>query len=184
MGNVCVICERCQSHEVTMRRGCTTHSRQISSDTSVDDVLHKPLTSQLTPVEQKLQTSLARPVASSNENRREGKTTHISILYTYIYIISEYSIHTWSQPMTFVRVSQARVPSGKADPEKVTLSSKCSLCWWWHYLVGTWKSTPAVKMRGGSSQRKSKGLKATSTYQLSNQLHWKWTSISHGAGCE
>ena len=48
-------------HTLTMQRvaGCTTHTR-VTSDSSVEDVLRRPLTLPLTPVEQKLQTSLAR----------------------------------------------------------------------------------------------------------------------------
>ena len=66
LGELCVICERCQGHVQLesyndhVRSNCTTHSRQVSSATSVVDVLRQPLTSPLTPVEQKLQTSLAR----------------------------------------------------------------------------------------------------------------------------
>ena len=81
LGSLCVICGRCQSHVQLdahtdhAKGGCTTHTRRVSSYSSVDDVLRRPLTSPLTPVEQKLQTSLARrSMSGSPEDVLQMKT--------------------------------------------------------------------------------------------------------------
>ena len=91
LGSLCVICERCKSHVQLdshndhAKSGCATHARQVSSDTSVDDVLRKPLTSPLTPVEQKLQTSLARrSMSGSPEDVLQMKTGGRVCTYTHV----------------------------------------------------------------------------------------------------
>ena len=74
------------SHNDHAKSGCTTHTRQVSLDTSVNDVLRKPLTSPLMPVEQKLQISLVRrSMSGSPEGVLQMKTggrvsvcTHVS----------------------------------------------------------------------------------------------------------
>ena len=97
------------------RSNCTTHSHQVSSSTSVVDVLSQPLTSPLTAVEQKLQTSLARRSLSNSPDevlqmKTGGRVSKTYTLRTHTYC----NKHTWSQPMTFVWVSQSQVPTGQA----------------------------------------------------------------------
>ena len=63
------------AHTDHAKGDCTTHTRQVSSDSSVEDVLRRPLTSPLIPVEQKLQTSLARrSMSGSPEDVLQMKT--------------------------------------------------------------------------------------------------------------
>ncbi len=63
--SLCVVCTRCSSH-VELKaynhhlcQPCPSQ-HQVVSHSSIDDLLHQPLTAPLTPIEQKLQTSLAR----------------------------------------------------------------------------------------------------------------------------
>lgn len=72
LGSLCVICSKCQ-RQVKLDQfkdhtesSCTTYCHLVSPDTSIDDVLKQPLTSPLTAVEQKLQTSLARRTLSGS----------------------------------------------------------------------------------------------------------------------
>ena len=65
LGSLCVICSTCNGHVKLDGyndhvKTCTTSLQQLSPSTSIDDVLQRPLTSPLTPMEQKLQTSLVR----------------------------------------------------------------------------------------------------------------------------
>ena len=97
LGDLCVVCGRCQGHVQLesyndhTRNNCTSHTRQISSATSVVDVHSQPLTSPLTPVEQKLQTSLARRSLSGSPDevlqlKTGGRVRYRSIILVYTYI--------------------------------------------------------------------------------------------------
>lgn len=59
--SLCVVCERCSSHTplgTYKEHHCTPQA--VSPNTSIEDVLDQPLSTPLTSIEQKLQTSLAR----------------------------------------------------------------------------------------------------------------------------
>ena len=66
LGTLCVICDCCNEHvrlksySDHINNNCIPHTLEVSPDTSIVDILRQPMTSPLTPVEQKLQTSLAR----------------------------------------------------------------------------------------------------------------------------
>lgn len=61
--SLCVICVRCKNH-IQLKgyrdHSCQPHQVVPQSSSSIDDLLHQPSTAPLTPIEQKLQTSLAR----------------------------------------------------------------------------------------------------------------------------
>ena len=91
LGSLCVICSRCQSHvhldvyNDHISSNCTTHYNQVSPETIVEDVINQPLTAPLTPIEQKLQTSLARrsisgsPEESILQIKTGGRVRHNSL---------------------------------------------------------------------------------------------------------
>lgn len=59
--SLCVVCEQCTSHmQLWMYQEHTCTPQAVSPNTSIEDVLEQPLSAPLTPIEQKLQTSLAR----------------------------------------------------------------------------------------------------------------------------
>jgi hypothetical protein len=144
LGSLCVICGRCQSHvqldahSEHAKSGCTTHTHHVSSDSSVDDVLRKPLTSPLTPVEQKLQTSLARrSMSGSPEEVLQMKTggrvcTYSCIMHTCLEINNIHTI-TANDLCTGESGTGSIWKGGSMnDPEEVTFPGKrsfCCQCW-------------------------------------------------------
>ena len=78
LASLCVICVECKSHmrldtySEHVDSGCqsnSTSASQDSPDTSVDEILSRPLSTPLTPVEVRLQTRLAkRSLAASPED--------------------------------------------------------------------------------------------------------------------
>ena len=138
--SLCVICGRCQSHVQLdahndhVKSGCTTRTRRVSSNSSVEDVLRRPLTSPLTPVEQKLQTSLARrSMSGSPEDVLQMKTggrvcTYSCIMHTcldvnYVHTITANDLCTGESGISAIR------KGGPTNhPEKVTFPGKCLFC--------------------------------------------------------
>lgn len=72
IGGLCVVCQNCQAHlqlrsyKEHLAKSCSPSTPQVSTQTSVEDLLHKPLTAPLTTLEQKLQTNFARRTLSSS----------------------------------------------------------------------------------------------------------------------
>lgn len=133
------------------KSGCTTHTCQVSSDTSVNDVLQKPLTSPLMPVEQKLQTSLAWcSMSGSPEDVLQMKTGGRVSAYTHVSSIHEHNIlHDWHTHTTTANdlctgeSGTSTIWKGRSmnNPEKVAFPGKCSSCCqcrWRHYPACTW----------------------------------------------
>lgn len=63
ISRLCVVCGNCDNHmklDTWKDHHCTSTSPEVLPNTSVEDVLHQPISAPLTPIEQKLQTSLAR----------------------------------------------------------------------------------------------------------------------------
>ncbi len=62
-GSLCVVCGKCKNHmqlSTYKDHHCRPLTPVVSPNTSVEDILHQPLSAPLTPIEQKLQTRLAR----------------------------------------------------------------------------------------------------------------------------
>lgn len=75
--SICVICGQCHNHMQMSQyqdhsQSCPA-TRIVRPHTSIDDVLHQPASAPLTPIEQKLQTSLARR-SVTDENVLQLKT--------------------------------------------------------------------------------------------------------------
>lgn len=64
--SLCVVCRRCSAHlqwkdyNHHVTNSCQPSLAIVAPHSSIDDLLHQPVTAPLTPIEQKLQTSLAR----------------------------------------------------------------------------------------------------------------------------
>ena len=75
LGSVCVLCKKCHGHmrlknlSEHAANSCSTHLLPVSP-VSVEQVLEQPATAPLTPLEEKLQTSLVkRSLSTSPDNR-------------------------------------------------------------------------------------------------------------------
>ena len=140
LGSLCVICGRYQSHVQLdahtdhAKGGCTTHTHRVSSDSSVEDVLRRPLTSPLTPVEQKLQTSLARrSMSGSPEDVLQMKTGGrvCTESFNMDTCLDNNNVHTIiaNDLCTGESGTSAIRKGGPTNhPEKVTFPGKCSFC--------------------------------------------------------
>lgn len=79
--SLCVVCGRCQGHvqfnayQDHLTKGCIPSVPQVLPQTLVDDILRQPVSVPLTPLEQKLQTNLARRSLSSCSS--EGGVLHM-----------------------------------------------------------------------------------------------------------
>ena len=65
ISSLCVICGQCKSHVQLHKysdhhKSCTPSTPEVLLNTSVEDIIHQPVSAPLTPIEQKLQTCLAR----------------------------------------------------------------------------------------------------------------------------
>ncbi len=75
IGGLCIVCKNCNTHmqlreyrDHIASKNCTTSPQQVLPHTSIDEILHQPLTTPLTALEQKLQTTLAkRSIAGNSE---------------------------------------------------------------------------------------------------------------------
>ena len=66
--SLCVVCEKCSNHILLGTYQVHHHKPQaVSPNTSIEDVLEQPLSAPLTPIKQKLQTSLARRSMSGDK---------------------------------------------------------------------------------------------------------------------
>ena len=126
---VSVICSRCNGHVKLDGYNdhintCTTHLQQLSPSTSINDVLQRPLTSPLTPMEQKLQTSFVRrsmsgsPEESVLQLKKGGKASINVDLDSHTC-----NSHNFPQLMTFVLVKQTQKPTRKVSPRTVCKQS-------------------------------------------------------------
>lgn len=76
LGSVCVVCEKCTSHiqlkEYREHSGtgnsCKPVDHEVQGYSKVNDLLQQPITAPLTPIEQKIQTSLARRSLSTSSS--------------------------------------------------------------------------------------------------------------------
>ena len=124
LGDLCVICEQCKGHVKLSTYHQHVHSGCQScyaSPSSVDDVINRPLSAPLTPVEHRLQTCLAKRsmAISPEENILKIKTRGQVITCTCIKIVAIISNTYQSQPLCFVQVTQPRVTSGNASKRTV-----------------------------------------------------------------
>ena len=78
LGRLCVVCDKCQSHlkldklkeHVHASSSSLTHTGQLSSPVSLEDILNQPNTAPLTSIEQKLQTSLVKRSLSTSPEEK------------------------------------------------------------------------------------------------------------------
>ena len=120
LGDLCVVCEQCKGHVKLSTYHQHVHSgcqSSYASPSSVDDVLNRPLSAPLTPVEHRLQTSLAKhSMAISPEEKIKTKGQVITCTCIKIVVkINNISITA----IVLVQVTQPRVTSGNASKRTV-----------------------------------------------------------------
>lgn len=92
LSRLCVVCEKCQSHlrldklKEHVSNSCSTHSEEVPPSVSVEHILNRPSTAPLTPVEQKLQTSLVKRSLSTSPEERILRVKTRGQVYTYMYM--------------------------------------------------------------------------------------------------
>ena len=76
LGSLCVLCDECHCHvrleklHEHVASSCSTHTYPPASTVSIEQVLKQPPTAPLTPLEQKLQTSLVKRSLSASPEER------------------------------------------------------------------------------------------------------------------
>lgn len=76
IGSLCTVCEKCHNHiqlkDYRDHNCCTTSPQQVLPHSSIEEVLHQPLTAPLSAIEQKLQTKLAKRSIAGQSSSDEG----------------------------------------------------------------------------------------------------------------
>lgn len=127
--NLCILCGKCNAHIILKdyhSHSCADSPAAVMPGTSLEELLKQPSSAPLTPLEQKLQTNLARRslVTSSSEEGVLQLKTGGKVGYQCLWLNQIIIITKTLQPLTFIQVRQAQVPSGQAASCTVRKRSK------------------------------------------------------------